>query len=169
MWLNWFQFFHICRKRCRMYWVHGSKKGEVDAFVDNLPGYPDNIHNDGQNYWIAISSVSLPNFLRSFVYIVYVLLQLKSCCIVSKSCFGLGHAGSNQMISGWVSLLQLYYLQTHLYQCFCMYHWSLTSIWGNNLFKITLTWWIAVSCNIPWASKKQQASTEGSAVNWQIR
>ncbi|XP_056688470.1 protein STRICTOSIDINE SYNTHASE-LIKE 6-like [Spinacia oleracea] len=44
-------------KRCRTYWIQGSKKGAVDAFIDNLPGFPDNIHCDGHNsYWIGLSS-----------------------------------------------------------------------------------------------------------------
>ncbi|KAL2939629.1 Protein STRICTOSIDINE SYNTHASE-LIKE 6 [Bienertia sinuspersici] len=46
-----------------LYFANGVT-GVVDAFVDNLPGYPDNIHCDGENnYWIAISS-SLPTFLE---------------------------------------------------------------------------------------------------------
>lgn len=50
-------------KRCRRYWIQGSKKGCVDAFIDDLPGFPDNIHFDGHNnYLIAISS-SLPHYM----------------------------------------------------------------------------------------------------------
>ncbi|KAJ8440252.1 hypothetical protein Cgig2_001587 [Carnegiea gigantea] len=45
-------------KRCKQYWLQGSRKGSVDVLIDNLPGFPDNINYDGQNdYLIAISSV----------------------------------------------------------------------------------------------------------------
>ncbi|KMT06880.1 hypothetical protein BVRB_6g152190 [Beta vulgaris subsp. vulgaris] len=48
-------------KRCRTYWIRGNRKGAVDSFIDNLPGYPDNIHSDGKTkYWIAISSSLSP-------------------------------------------------------------------------------------------------------------
>ncbi|OVA19549.1 Strictosidine synthase [Macleaya cordata] len=42
-------------RRCRKYQTEGEKKGSVENFVDNLPGYPDNIRYDGEGlYWIAL-------------------------------------------------------------------------------------------------------------------
>uniref|UniRef100_A0A803MAP7 Strictosidine synthase conserved region domain-containing protein n=1 Tax=Chenopodium quinoa TaxID=63459 RepID=A0A803MAP7_CHEQI len=56
-------------KRCKTYWIQGSRKGEVDVFIDNLPGFPDNIHSDGQNrYWIAMSSWLNPYFEQARHY-----------------------------------------------------------------------------------------------------
>ncbi|XP_077246816.1 protein STRICTOSIDINE SYNTHASE-LIKE 6-like [Tasmannia lanceolata] len=42
--------------RCRKYHIHGEKKGLVENFIDNLPGFPDNIHYDGEGcFWIALT------------------------------------------------------------------------------------------------------------------
>lgn len=41
--------------RVRRYWIHGPKAGTVDTFIDNLPGFPDNISFNGKDrFWIAI-------------------------------------------------------------------------------------------------------------------
>jgi sugar lactone lactonase YvrE len=41
--------------RVSRYWLIGPKKGQVDVFVDNLPGIPDNITFNGQDtYWLAL-------------------------------------------------------------------------------------------------------------------
>ncbi|XP_074294405.1 protein STRICTOSIDINE SYNTHASE-LIKE 6-like [Silene latifolia] len=71
-------------KRCRRYWLQGSKKGSVETFIDNIPGFPDNIHCDGENYWIAISSSLNPyleyanklQFVRKVIIIVESYLSL---------------------------------------------------------------------------------------------
>jgi len=42
--------YHVSR-----YWLTGPQKGQVDVFVDNLPGIPDNITSNGQDtYWLAL-------------------------------------------------------------------------------------------------------------------
>ena len=43
------------------YWHDGPKEGRFELFMDNLPGYPDNINraSDG-NYWIAIFGMRSP-------------------------------------------------------------------------------------------------------------
>jgi ribose transport system permease protein len=50
---------------CRVvrYWHSGPKKGRVEPFMDNLPGYPDNINraSDG-NYWLALTGLRTPCF-----------------------------------------------------------------------------------------------------------
>ena len=41
--------------RVLRYWIHGAKAGTVDTFIDNLPGFPDNISFNGRDrFWIAI-------------------------------------------------------------------------------------------------------------------
>lgn len=57
----------ICRRRCRKYHIQGDKKGTVDDFIDNIPGFPDNIHFDGKGlFWIAFPSVTcIPNAFLS--------------------------------------------------------------------------------------------------------
>ncbi|KAI9072338.1 hypothetical protein K1719_040664 [Acacia pycnantha] len=54
------QFVIFCEsilRRCRKYYIKGPKKGSIEKFVENMPGYPDNIHYDGEGqYWIGLSS-----------------------------------------------------------------------------------------------------------------
>jgi hypothetical protein len=52
-------FTFCCRRRCSRYLIAGDKKGTAEKFVDNLPGFPDNIRYDGEGrYWIALSAVT---------------------------------------------------------------------------------------------------------------
>ena len=46
------------RFRCLKYWLKEEMRGKVDIFIDNLPGFPDNIKPapDG-SFWIAILQV----------------------------------------------------------------------------------------------------------------
>lgn len=42
--------------RISRYWLTGDKAGQVDIFVDNLPGLPDNITFNGEDtYWVALA------------------------------------------------------------------------------------------------------------------
>lgn len=45
------------------YWIAGPKKGELELFMDNLPGYTDNINraSDG-SYWIALCGIRSPAY-----------------------------------------------------------------------------------------------------------
>ncbi|PHU26860.1 Protein STRICTOSIDINE SYNTHASE-LIKE 6 [Capsicum chinense] len=44
-------------RKCKTYYIRGERKGSVDIFVENLPGFPDNIRYDGEgHYWIAFAS-----------------------------------------------------------------------------------------------------------------
>ncbi|XP_078155567.1 protein STRICTOSIDINE SYNTHASE-LIKE 6-like [Carex rostrata] len=44
-------------RRCRRYHIQGKEKGTIENFIENLPGYPDNIRYDGEgHYWIAMSA-----------------------------------------------------------------------------------------------------------------
>ncbi len=41
--------------RVRRYWLKGDKAGTSDIFIDNLPGFPDNINFDGRDrFWLAL-------------------------------------------------------------------------------------------------------------------
>ncbi|WVZ57521.1 hypothetical protein U9M48_007898 [Paspalum notatum var. saurae] len=68
-----------CRRRCSRYHLAGDKKGTVQKFIDNLPGFPDNIRYDGEGrYWIALTSgrtlqrdlLMKHPFLRKLVYLI---------------------------------------------------------------------------------------------------
>ncbi|KAE8693449.1 adipocyte plasma membrane-associated protein-like [Hibiscus syriacus] len=55
-------FCETVMRRCRKYYIKGNKQGEVEKFIDNLPGFPDNIKYDGDgHYWIAlVAATSVP-------------------------------------------------------------------------------------------------------------
>lgn len=41
--------------RVRRYWLTGSKQGQSDVFIDNLPGFPDGISSNGRDtFWLAL-------------------------------------------------------------------------------------------------------------------
>jgi sugar lactone lactonase YvrE len=43
--------------RVSCYWLSGSKAGQMEVFIDNLPGFPDNITFNGKDtYWVALFS-----------------------------------------------------------------------------------------------------------------
>jgi sugar lactone lactonase YvrE len=43
--------------RVKRLWLSGVKKGEIEVFIDNLPGFPDNLTCDGDGtYWLALAS-----------------------------------------------------------------------------------------------------------------
>ncbi|XP_043700391.1 protein STRICTOSIDINE SYNTHASE-LIKE 6-like [Telopea speciosissima] len=44
-------------RRCSKYHIQGEKRGTMETFIDNLPGFPDNIRYDGEGcFWIALTS-----------------------------------------------------------------------------------------------------------------
>ncbi|CAN6305993.1 unnamed protein product, partial [Urochloa humidicola] len=62
-------------RRCSRYHITGDKKGTVEKFIANLPGFPDNIRYDGEGrYWIALSAGRTLQwdllFARKLVYLV---------------------------------------------------------------------------------------------------
>lgn len=49
------------RARVHRLWLSGPRAGEQEVFLDNLPGYPDNIEAQGDGtYWIAFASPRVP-------------------------------------------------------------------------------------------------------------
>jgi sugar lactone lactonase YvrE len=45
------------RYRIKRVWLSGAKKGTDEVWLDNLPGFPDNINSDGQDtLWVAFPS-----------------------------------------------------------------------------------------------------------------
>lgn len=41
--------------RCRKYWLKGEKSGKVEPFLENLPGFPDNVRVDSEGtFWIGL-------------------------------------------------------------------------------------------------------------------
>ncbi len=49
------------RARVHRLWLSGPKAGELEVFLDNLPGYPDNLEAQGDGtYWLAFASPRVP-------------------------------------------------------------------------------------------------------------
>jgi len=45
------------RYRLQRVWLTGEKAGQAEVFIDNLPGFPDNLHGNGKGlFWLALSS-----------------------------------------------------------------------------------------------------------------
>lgn len=71
--------------RITRYWLKGDKAGSHDLFVDNLPGFPDNLTCNGRDrFWVAIpvprdpllDSISAQPFLRTVVARIVAVLPL---------------------------------------------------------------------------------------------
>ena len=46
------------RYRIQRYWLKGEKAGTAEVFVDNLPGFPDNVSSNGRGtFWLALFTV----------------------------------------------------------------------------------------------------------------
>ncbi len=42
--------------RIKRYWLKGPKVGQTDVFIENLPGYPDNLSFNGRDlFWVALA------------------------------------------------------------------------------------------------------------------
>ena len=50
-------FNELSMYRVNRYWLTGPKAGQADIFIDNLPGFPDNItFNRKDTYWVALAA-----------------------------------------------------------------------------------------------------------------
>ena len=66
--------------RVHRYWLKGEKAGSHEVFIDNLPGFPDNItYNDRGVFWLAIFAprdAMLDSLLPGKLYLRTVLSKL---------------------------------------------------------------------------------------------
>jgi len=71
------------RARVHRLWLTGPRMGEREVFLDNLPGYPDNIEPMGDGtYWLALASPRVPAevlmpypFLRKVIWRLGPMVQ----------------------------------------------------------------------------------------------
>jgi sugar lactone lactonase YvrE len=65
------------RYRLRKIWLEGPKAGQDEIFIDNLPGFPDNLHHNGRDtFWLGLILVRNPiidklagnPFLRKLIF-----------------------------------------------------------------------------------------------------
>ncbi|XP_025897505.1 adipocyte plasma membrane-associated protein isoform X2 [Nothoprocta perdicaria] len=71
--------------RIRRYYVSGLMKGGADIFVENMPGFPDNIRlSSSGGYWVAMSTIrpnpgfSMLDFLSEKPWIKRIIFKLLS-------------------------------------------------------------------------------------------
>ncbi|MDO6796869.1 SMP-30/gluconolactonase/LRE family protein [Shimia thalassica] len=66
------------RARIHRLWLQGPKAGTQEVFLDNLPGYPDNIEAQGDGtYWLAFASPRVPSeALMPYPFLRKVLWRL---------------------------------------------------------------------------------------------
>ncbi|KYO18359.1 adipocyte plasma membrane-associated protein [Alligator mississippiensis] len=77
--------------RIRRYYVSGLMKGGADMFVENMPGFPDNIRRSSSGgYWVAMSAIrpnpgfSMMDFLSEKPWIKRIIFKLLSQDTVIK-------------------------------------------------------------------------------------
>lgn len=54
--------------RVRRLWLRGPKAGQSDVFLDNLPGYPDNLSVGRDGFWLALFGLRDPATERLFAW-----------------------------------------------------------------------------------------------------
>ena len=66
------------RARVHRLWLSGERAGEREVFLDNLPGYPDNLEAQGDGtYWLAFASPRVPSeVLMPYPFLRKVLWRL---------------------------------------------------------------------------------------------
>ncbi|XP_029450366.1 adipocyte plasma membrane-associated protein [Rhinatrema bivittatum] len=77
--------------RIRRYYVSGLRKGGADMFVENMPGFPDNIRlSSSGGYWVAMAAVrlnpgfSMVDFLSQRPWLKRLIFKLLSQDTVMK-------------------------------------------------------------------------------------
>ncbi len=52
---DWLLFTETWEYRVTRYWLRGERAGQTEVFIDNLPGYPDNLSFNGRDrFWVAL-------------------------------------------------------------------------------------------------------------------
>jgi sugar lactone lactonase YvrE len=65
--------------RIHRYWLTGAKAGTSDIFIENLPGFPDNISSNGKGkFWLALITVrnSMLDFMHQYPRIKSIVSKL---------------------------------------------------------------------------------------------
>lgn len=67
------------RYRVTRYWVAGPRAGTREVFIDDLPGYPDNIHRDATGlYWVGlvIRRIAIVDRLHPYPFLMKILPRI---------------------------------------------------------------------------------------------
>jgi sugar lactone lactonase YvrE len=80
------------RYRIIRYWLKGPKAGTQDIFIDNLPGFPDNISSNGKGrFWLALFTVrnDLLDTLHAFPFLKAQMSKLPKALWPKPEPYGL--------------------------------------------------------------------------------
>jgi sugar lactone lactonase YvrE len=91
------------RYRIRRLWLSGPRAGDVEMFIENLPGFADNLHNNGSDtFWLALTSPrkSIVDNLAGRPFIRKMIYRLPDFLIPSPDRYGfvLGLDGDGRVI-----------------------------------------------------------------------
>jgi hypothetical protein len=85
------------RYRLQRLWLSAPRAGETEIFIENLPGFPDNLHSNGEDiFWLALISprkaiaewLAMRPFARKIVYRLPEFLKPAPRSV--WLCFGIG-------------------------------------------------------------------------------
>lgn len=87
------------RYRITRYWLKGSKAGQHDVFIDNLPGLPDNLEGDRNGtFWVALPSPRKADadFLHQHPWLKAQIAKLPRALWPKATAYGLAIAINEQ-------------------------------------------------------------------------
>jgi len=87
------------RYRTTRYWLKGERAGTSDIFIDNLPGFPDNIStNEDGTFWLAIFTIRKPiaDRIHPYPFAKKLLARLPKFLWPKPSFYGLALAVDEQ-------------------------------------------------------------------------
>lgn len=79
------------RARLLRYYIRGPKMGTVDTFVDNLPGFPDNINSFGENNFIVSLIIPIDKLAMNLAPYPYVRKLLARTLVLIETIFKIGY------------------------------------------------------------------------------
>jgi sugar lactone lactonase YvrE len=80
------------RYRITRYWLKGPKTGQHDVFIDNLPGYPDNVSSNRKGtFWLALFTArnSPGDFIHRYPFIKNFIAKLPAFLWAKTHSYGL--------------------------------------------------------------------------------
>jgi len=91
------------RYRLRRYWLTGPSAGKAEMFIENLPGFPDNLHRNGTDtYWLALVSPrkSIVDGLAEWPFLRAVIYRLPEALKPAPDQYGfvLGLDGDGRVV-----------------------------------------------------------------------
>jgi sugar lactone lactonase YvrE len=80
------------RYRITRYWLKGPKAGRRDVFIDNLPGFPDNLASNRKGFfWVALFAARnlMADFIHPYPWIKNLVARLPSVLWSKQPSYGL--------------------------------------------------------------------------------